>query len=75
MASDLDERILLEKPVHATGGVEIWLNDLLSQVRETIKGLIGLMATKLKDADYDFIKNFPKMCGQVSIAITILTTK
>lgn len=66
MLSDLGERVGFEKPVTCSGGVEIWLNSLLFMVRDTIKTIIGQMATNLKEPDFDFVKNFALTCGQVN---------
>lgn len=55
-----------EKTVTCTGGVEIWLNSLLFQVRDTIKNVIAQMGAALKDPEYDFMKGFVNFCGQVS---------
>lgn len=65
MRSDLNEVIPFEKPVHCVGGVELWLNSLLSMVRDTVKNVIANQCQCLKDSDYDFIKGFTAYCGQV----------
>lgn len=65
MLSDLGEKVPFEKTVQATGGVEIWLNNLLSSVRETVKNMIAQMAQALKDPEYNFIVGFQTFSGQV----------
>lgn len=65
MLSDLAERVAFDKTVTCSGGVEIWLNSLLYQVKDQIKSIIATMGVWLKDPEFDFIKNFPSVCGQV----------
>lgn len=66
MLSDLGEKVAFEKTVQCTGGVEFWLNTLLSVVKETVRNVIATQAQCLVDPDYDFIKGFTAFCGQVS---------
>ncbi|XP_076264862.1 dynein heavy chain 8, axonemal kl-3 [Rhynchophorus ferrugineus] len=76
MKSNLGEKVLFEKPVVCQGGVEFWLNSLLSMVRETVKGVIAAQAQCLVDPDYDFIAGFVTFCGQAGlVGIQILWTK
>lgn len=76
MMSDLGEKVYFEKPVQCTGGVEIWLNNLLIMVRETTKNIIAAMAQSLKDPSYDFISNFQLVPGQAGlIGVQLLWTK
>lgn len=65
MNSDLGENVPFEKPVHCSGGVEIWLNSLLQTVKDTVKNVIAAMAQCLVDPDYNFIAGFVHFCGQV----------
>lgn len=71
MKSDLGERIPFEKAVVCVGGVEFWLNSLLSAVKETVKNVIAAQCQSLYDPEYDFIAGFVNNCGQVSIFISI----
>lgn len=76
MLSDLGEKVLLEKPVHCTGGVEFWLNTLLNTVKETVKNVVAAQAQCLVDPDYDFINGFMNFCGQAGLlGIQLLWTK
>lgn len=66
MKSDLGEVVQFERPVAATGSVEIWLNSLLTMVKETVKTVLASMAQNFVDPEYDFIKGFLGCCGQVN---------
>lgn len=66
MLSDLGEKVVFEKSVQCTGGVEFWLNTLLNVVKETVRGVVAAQAQCLVDPEYDFIKGFVTFCGQVS---------
>lgn len=66
MKSDLGEVVQFERPVVATGSVEIWLNSLLAMVKETVKTVLASMAQNFVDPEYDFIKGFLGYCGQVN---------
>lgn len=72
MNSDLGEKIVFEKSVVCTGGVEIWLNTLLSMVRDTVRNVIALQCQALVDPEYDFIIGFVQSCGQVRFFVPIL---
>lgn len=65
MNSDLGEKIVFEKSVACAGGVEIWLNTLLSMVRDTVRNIIAAQCQALADPEYDFITGFVQSCGQV----------
>lgn len=71
MMSDLGEKVPFEKPVQAAGGVEFWLNNLLNQVRETVRNMIAQMAQALKDPEYNFIVGFQTFPGQVKFKFYI----
>ncbi|XP_017775151.1 PREDICTED: dynein heavy chain 8, axonemal [Nicrophorus vespilloides] len=76
MSSNLDERVSFEKPVVCTGGVEIWLNSLLSTVKDTVKNVIAMQSQCFKDPEYDFIKGFVLTCGQAGlVGVQVLWTK
>lgn len=65
MSSDLGEKVSFEKHVYCVGGVEFWLNSLLTIVKDTVKTVIATQAQCLTDPEYDFIKGFGTFCGQV----------
>lgn len=69
MKSDLGERIPFEKPVICAGGVEYWLNSLLTTVKETVKNVIAVQCQALFDPEYDFVTGFTQNCGQVTITL------
>ncbi|XP_019756852.1 dynein axonemal heavy chain 8 [Dendroctonus ponderosae] len=76
MNSSLGEKVLFEKSVVCTGGVEFWLNNLLATVRDTVKGVIAAQAQCFVDPDYDFIAGFVTFCGQAGlVGIQTLWTK
>ncbi|KAJ8938536.1 hypothetical protein NQ318_016906 [Aromia moschata] len=76
MCSNLGERIAFEKGVQCTGGVEIWLNQLLQTVRLTIKNVIAAQAQCFVDPEYDFVTGFVNNCGQAGlVGVQILWTK
>ncbi|KAJ8960345.1 hypothetical protein NQ317_010570, partial [Molorchus minor] len=64
MCSDKGRRIAFEKGVQCSGGVELWLNNLLQTVRSTIKNVIALQSQCFVDPEYDFIAGFVHTCGQ-----------
>lgn len=66
MKSDLGEVVQFERTVSATGSVELWLNSLLTMVKETVKTVLASMAQNVVDPEYDFIKGFLGYCGQVN---------
>ncbi|KAK9893078.1 hypothetical protein WA026_023570 [Henosepilachna vigintioctopunctata] len=67
MNSDLGEKITLEKPVQCVGAVELWLNDMLNSVRETVKAVIAAQAQCLSDPEYNFVEGFQLFCGQAGL--------
>ncbi|XP_050311595.1 dynein axonemal heavy chain 8 [Anthonomus grandis grandis] len=76
MNSNLGEKVLFERGVVCQGGVEFWLNNLLSTVRETVKNVIAAQAQCFVDPDYDFISGFVTFCGQAGlVGVQLLWTK
>lgn len=67
MNSSLGENVPFEKSVVCSGGVEFWLNHLLSTVRDTVKNIIATQAQCFVDPEYDFIAGFVTFCGQVGV--------
>lgn len=65
MKAVVGEKIPFEKSVKCAGGVEVWLNVLLAQVKQTVSGIIAAQAQCLTDPDYDFLKGFTSFPGQV----------
>lgn len=60
------ERIPLDSPVMATGGVEVWLNKLLAMVRQSVNTVICNAVASAQEPEYDaipFIEAIPAQVG------------
>lgn len=76
MLSDLGEKVMFEKPVHCVGGVEFWLNSLLTVVIDTVRNVLAVQAQCFVDPDYDFVAGFINYCGQAGlVGVQLLWTK
>ncbi|KAK9891390.1 hypothetical protein WA026_014631 [Henosepilachna vigintioctopunctata] len=76
MKSANKEVVPFEKPVQCAGGVEFWLNTLLSTVKATVQQVIAVQAQCLNDPEYNFVTGFQQFCGQAGLlGIQLLWTR
>jgi len=64
------ERIPLDQPVIATGGVEVWLNSLLMMQRQSLNTVICNGAAFLSDPAFDLITMVETFPAQVRTEIS-----
>ncbi|XP_058453053.1 dynein axonemal heavy chain 8 [Malaya genurostris] len=76
LLSDNKEKVPLGRPVFCTGGVEIWLGRLLTEMQDTIRDILAAMAQCLASADFNFITGFQGFCGQAGlVGVQLLWTR
>lgn len=59
------ERIPLDMPVMATGGVEVWLNRLLNMARQSINTVICNAVAAAREPEYEHIPFIESVPAQV----------
>ncbi|KAI8438603.1 hypothetical protein MSG28_011048 [Choristoneura fumiferana] len=65
MNSPNGESIPFDRPVVCMGGVEIWLNDLLDDMHDTVRNMIASIAqTMAGDPEFEFLVGFWSFPGQ-----------
>ncbi|KAI8438606.1 hypothetical protein MSG28_011048 [Choristoneura fumiferana] len=68
MNSPNGESIPFDRPVVCMGGVEIWLNDLLDDMHDTVRNMIASIAqTMAGDPEFEFLVGFWSFPGQASL--------
>lgn len=62
-----NEVITLSKPIACRRSVEHWLNELLDTMKDTIGDLISQMWWMSKEVEFNYVRDFPTFCGQISL--------
>ena len=63
---------MLDDPVLCTGGVEIWLGDLLRNSKKSVHSVIRVAAVAIDDPQFKLIEFENTFASQVSLSLSIM---